>query len=101
LVPEFEAAGVTVVGMSVDPVARLERFRDRYGLRFLLASDQDRAVGAAYGTLKGGPESSHERDTVIISREGVILRAYRRVSARGHAAEVLAEVKRLKGDGRL
>lgn len=52
-----------MVGTSVDPVPRLQRFRDKYGLRFPLVSDHDRAIGSAYGTLKGGPESSHERDT--------------------------------------
>lgn len=90
-----------VVGMSVDPAARLAKFKEKYGLRFLLASDADRSVGMAYGTLKGGLESSHERDTVIISREGTIVRAYRRVSARGHAAAVLADAKSLRGEGRL
>lgn len=90
-----------MVGTSVDPVPRLQRFRDKYGLRFPLVSDHDRAIGSAYGTLKGGPETSHERDTVIISREGTILRAYQRVSAKGHAAAVLADAKALQTEGRL
>ncbi len=101
MLPEFAELGVKVVGASVDPVPRLQKFRDKYGLRVPFASDHDRAIGVAYGTLKGGPESSHERDTVIISREGTILRAYQRVTAKGHAAAVLAEVKKLRAEGRL
>ena len=89
------------MGTSVDPVARLQKFRDKYEIKFPFASDHDRSVGAAYGTLKGGPESSHERDTVVISRDGAILLAYRAVSAKGHAAKVLADVRQLRVEGRL
>lgn len=90
-----------MVGTSVDPVARLQKFRDKYEIRFPFASDHGRTIGAAYGTLKGGPESPHERDTVVIGRDGMILLAYRAVSAKGHAAKVLADVKRLRAEGRI
>ncbi len=90
-----------MVGASVDPVARLEKFRDKYDIEFPFASDHTRAIGLAYGTLKGGPESSHERDTVVIGRDGIIRLAYRAVSAKGHAARVLADVRQLRTEGRL
>jgi peroxiredoxin Q/BCP len=93
--------GITVVGTSVDPVARLQKFRDKYDIKFPFASDHDRVIGSAYGTLKGGPESSHERDTVVIGRDGVILLAYRAVGAKGHAARVLADVTQLWAEGRI
>jgi peroxiredoxin Q/BCP len=88
--------GVTVVGTSVDPVARLEKFREKYDLRFVFASDVDRKIGAAYRTLKGDMSSSHERDTVLIGKGGTILLAYQRVSAKGHAARVLSDARRLR-----
>ena len=93
--------GVSVVGTSVDPVARLQKFRDKYGIRFPFASDHDRAIGTAYGTLKAGPETSDERDTVVIGRDGKILLAYKGVTAKGHAAKVLADVKQLRAEGRI
>jgi peroxiredoxin Q/BCP len=92
---------VKVIGTSVDPVARLERFRDKYGLRFPLVSDHDRAIGEAYGTLKSGLLSPHERDTVLMGTDRTILLAYRRVSASGHAATVLADARRLREEGRI
>jgi thioredoxin-dependent peroxiredoxin len=92
---------VAVVGTSVDPVARLQKFRDKYDIEFPFASDHGRTIGSAYGTLKGGPESSHERDTVVIGRDGVVLLAYKAVSAKGHAGKVLEDVRRLKAEGRL
>ena len=93
--------GVAVVGTSVDPVPRLQKFRDKYQIRFPFASDHDRAIGTAYGTLKGGAESTDERDTVVIGRDGTILLAYKAVSAKGHAAKVLADVKQLRAEGRI
>jgi thioredoxin-dependent peroxiredoxin len=101
LLAEFGALGVAVVGASVDPVARLQKFRDKYEIEFPFVSDHDRTIGTAYGTLKGGPESSHERDTVVVGRDGTIVLAYRAVSAKGHAAKVLADVKQLRFEGRI
>lgn len=92
---------MAIVGTSVDPVARLQKFRDKYEIKFPFASDHDRSIGTAFGTLKGGPESPHERDTVVIGRDGVILLAYRAVSAKGHAARVLADVEQLRAEGRI
>ena len=92
---------MAVVGTSVDPVARLQKFRDKYEIKFPFASDHDRAIGTAYGTLKGGPETSHVRDTVVIGKDGTILLAYGAVSAKGHAAKVLADVRQLRAEGRI
>jgi peroxiredoxin Q/BCP len=90
-----------VVGVSTDPVLRLQRFREKYELGFQFASDQDRAIGLAYGTLKGDASTTHERDTVLIGKDGIILLAYQRVAAKGHAAAVLADAERLHAQGTL
>ena len=80
---------------------RLRKFRDKYGIGLPFAGDEDRAIGMAYGTLKGGSESTHARRTVVIGTDGAVLLAYKKVSAAGHAAGVLADVKRLRAEGRL
>ena len=99
VLPEFAALGVTIVGLSVDPLARQQRFREKYDLKFELASDHDRAVGKAYGTLKGDLTSTHERDTLVIAKDATVRLAYRRVGAKGHAADVLADARRLRDEG--
>jgi thioredoxin-dependent peroxiredoxin len=99
MLPEFEGLGVQVMGTSADPVERLQRFRDKYELRFPLVSDSDRALGKAFGTLKSEPAGSHERDTVLIGTDRTILLAYRRARAQGNAAEVLAAAKGLREKG--
>ncbi len=97
---EFEEMGIQVVGTSVDPLEKLVRFRDKNELGFPLMSDADRTVGTEYDTLKseGG---SHERDTFLIASDGVIVAAYKKVQARGHAAKVLEDARRLRGEGRI
>lgn len=97
--PGFAALGVKVVGMSVDPVSRQQRFREQYDLRFDLASDHKRTVGMAYDTLKGDATTTNERDTVVIGGDGVIRLAYQRVTAKGHAGVVLTDVQRLREQG--
>lgn len=89
-----------MVGISVDPLERLRRFRDKHELGFPLVSDSRREIGEAYGTLKatGG---THQRDTVLIDEEATIQAAYEKVPAKGHAAQVLADARRLLEEGRV
>lgn len=90
-----------IAGVSVDGVEKLLRFRDEFSLRFPLVGDIDRSIGGLYGTLKGGRESAHERDTLLIGPDGTVLLAYQRVRAAGHAARVLADTGRLREEGRI
>jgi len=101
LLPEFAALGTVVAGVSVDPLPRLERFREKHGLEFVLISDQERSIGRVYGTLKGANSSSHERDTVVISQTAEIVLTYRQVKARGHARKVLEDIRGLSEAGKL
>ena len=47
--PEFQAAGIEVVGVSKDGTASHDRFKAKYELPFKLASDERGAVVEAYG----------------------------------------------------
>lgn len=97
--PEFTELDVSVIGVSVDSLSRQERFSEKHGLRFDLVSDEGRKIGTAYGTLKGDASTSNERDTFVLADDGTILLAYRRVSAKGHAGEVLRDVRSLHEQG--
>ena len=85
----------------MDSVARLEKFRDKYDIKFPFVSDTSRSIGSMYGTLKGDLTSSHERDTFLIGSDVTIFLAYQRVVAKGHAALVLADVRQLAETGGL
>ena len=100
LVAEFEAAGAPVIGVSRDPVKKLDRFRDKYDLKVALASDEGGEVTEAWGVWGekkryGRVYMGVERATFLVDRDGVVRRAWRKVSVKGHAAEVLAALNSL------
>src|SRR5690606_23139974 len=71
LIGEFEAAGAAVIGVSRDPVKKLDRFRDRYDLKVVLASDEGGEVTEAWGVwgekkLYGRTYMGVERATFLV-----------------------------------
>ena len=100
LAGEFAAAGAVIIGVSRDPVKKLDRFKARYDLKVVLASDEPEDVTNAWGVwvqkkLYGRGYMGIERATFLIDGRGVVRRVWRKVSVKGHAAEVLAAVKSL------
>jgi peroxiredoxin Q/BCP len=93
---EFDDAGAVVLGISPDPVPRLRKFADRYGLPFTLLSDEDHAVAEAYGAWVHKPARGYmkarmgiERSTFVVGPDGRLERILRKVKAQGHDELVL------------
>jgi len=85
--------GLTVVGISPDPPAKLAAFREREHLTFPLVSDADRAVLSAYGAY--GAKQNYGRtvmgvirSTFVIAPDGTIELALYNVKATGHVAKL-------------
>ena len=94
LAGEFAKAGVTVVGLSRDPMKKHDKFIEKYGLKVPLASDEDGPISDAFGTwveksMYGRKYMGMERATFLIGADGKIQKAWRKVKVPGHAAEVL------------
>ena len=94
LASEFAKAGVTVVGLSRDPMKKHDKFIEKYGLKVPLASDEDGPISDAFGTwveksMYGRKYMGMERATFLIGADGKIQKAWRKVKVPGHAAEVL------------
>jgi len=92
---DFAAAGAVVTGVSRDPVRKLDRFKAKYDLKVTLASDEPEDVTNRWGVwvqkkLYGREYMGVERATFLIDARGVVRRVWRKVSVKGHAAEVLA-----------
>ncbi|ONI75733.1 thioredoxin-dependent thiol peroxidase [Kribbella sp. ALI-6-A] len=87
------AAGYTVLGVSPDKPAKLQKFRDRDGVTFPLLSDPDKEVLTAYGafgekTMYGKKVTGVIRSTFVIDGEGKIAVAQYNVKATGHVAKL-------------
>jgi len=98
--------GYRVVGVSPDSVASHRRFMEKYGLNFPLLSDPDSAVARAYGAygekkVRGRTAEGIIRSTFLLDEEGRVRKAWYRVKAKGHVAQILEELKSLEsGRGR-
>ena len=93
----FAGAGVRVVGISKDDVAKLKRFAERDRLNYTLLSDEDLAVQQRYGvwgekSLYGKIVLGSIRSTFVIGEDGRIERAWYNVKATGHVARVRREL---------
>ncbi|EPH02475.1 hypothetical protein HMPREF1531_01782 [Propionibacterium sp. oral taxon 192 str. F0372] len=93
----FDAEGIDVVGISPDPVAKLDKFRSKNALSVELLSDPDREVIKAYGawgmrSLYGKQVEGLLRSTFLVevdsSGVGTIALAQYRVRATGHVARL-------------
>jgi peroxiredoxin Q/BCP len=99
--PALGRIGLEVVGVSPDPLKPIEKFAEKYGLTFPLASDETKAVAEAYGVwvekaMYGRKYMGVERSTFLVDRGGKIARAWRKVKVEGHAKEVEAAAAALK-----
>ena len=98
--PEFQAAGIGLLGISKDSTASHDRFKAKYDLPFPLASDQAGDVVEAYGSWVeksryGKNYMGIDRSTFLIDGEGTLRRIWRQVSVPGHVAEVLDAARAL------
>jgi peroxiredoxin Q/BCP len=97
LLPEFEAHGVGVYGISADSASAHDRFMEKCSIAVPLISDPDHVL---IDSLKLWVEKSFagnkymgiERTTFLVGPDGTIEREWRAVKAPGHAAEVLQAV---------
>ena len=100
LLPEFEAAGTALLGVSKDPPAKHAKFAAKHGLTAPLATDVDRGLSDALGvwgekSLYGRLFMGMHRTTYLIDAEGRIARVWRKVKVKGHAAEVFEAARAL------
>jgi thioredoxin-dependent peroxiredoxin len=91
----FGKCGTAVLGVSADPTNAQEAFRDKHHLAVPLASDEKHKMLQAYGawgekSMYGRTFQGILRTTVLIGRDGKILKLWRNVRVDGHAEAVLA-----------
>jgi peroxiredoxin Q/BCP len=91
---DYERAGAVVLGVSPDPVKRIAKFDDKYGLGFTLLADEHHSVAEAYGvwvekSRYGRTYMGNERTTFVIDPQGRISEVLRSVKPAEHDELVL------------
>ena len=93
--PEFEALGLTVIGVSKDSVASHRKFVDSKELTIKLLSDPE---AGAWGTkmMYGKETTGTIRTTFIIGADGKVEAVWKKVKVDGHIEKVLEKAKSLQ-----
>jgi peroxiredoxin Q/BCP len=94
----LEQHGITVFGISNDPVNRLIKFAEKERLDFALLSDADHAVSERYGVwglkqFMGREYLGLHRMSFIIDAAGKLRHIMSKVNTKTHHADVLAWVR--------
>ncbi len=99
---DFASAGAEIIGISPDSADSHKKFKTKHDLGFRLAADADKMAAEAYGvwvekSMYGKKYMGVERSTFLIDKAGRVAKIWRKVKVPGHAEEVLAAVKGIKG----
>lgn len=98
LASEFAKANTVVIGVSKDSCDSHQRFIDKFGLKLDLLADTSGEVCEAYGVWQEKKKGDVKkmgivRSTFVINKQGVLEAAIYGVTAKGHAQEMLNQVK--------
>jgi len=95
---ELDSLDAQVWGISRDGAGSHAAFRAKYGLPFTLLSDEDHAVAEAFGawgekTSYGKTSMGIIRSSFLVDPDGKVAKAWPKVTAEGHADQVLAALR--------
>lgn len=95
---EFEAADITVIGVSGDSEKSHDKFRNKYTLPFPLAADTSLEIARAFGVygekkFMGRVYDGIHRISFLINPDGHVFKTYPKVKPEKHPEEVLSDVK--------
>lgn len=98
---QFNQAEAEVLGISVDSVASHKKFAEKYHLTFHLLSDQEKQVVQQYEvwgekSFMGKKFMGTKRTTFLVDPMGIIVAVYTNVKPEGHAAQVIADLSKLR-----
>ncbi len=100
LLPEFEQQGAVVYGVSRDDMDSHTKFKDKECFEVELLSDTDETLCRMFDVIKeknmyGKKSIGIERSTFVIDPDGKVAAEWRKVTAAGHAQEVLNKLKEI------
>ncbi len=94
----FEAAGVSIFGVSRDSAESHEKFRKAHDLPFAMVADEKGDAQRSYGVPSHMPGIA-ARVTFLVGKDGKIARVWPDVDPVANVSEVLAAAKQAEGGG--
>lgn len=98
---DFEKEGAFILGVSKDTQASHKKFIEKKELGIILLSDESTELQQSYDVwhlkkMAGREYMGTVRTTFLIDPEGNIAKVWDKVKAKGHAMDVLEELKNIK-----
>lgn len=95
---QFDALNTVIMGVSRDSVKSHCKFRDKFGFKFELLSDEEEVLCKLFDVIKeknmyGKKVMGIERSTFIIDENQKLAAEFRKVKADGHAQAMLDYIK--------
>lgn len=92
--PRFKALGATVIGVSHDPIAKLQRFSvSECRKQFPVASDASGDIMKEYDAVLAKHPAYANRTSYVIAPDGKILYSYTNLDPAEHVANTIAVVQ--------
>ena len=92
---QFKALGATVIGVSHDPIEKLNRFSvSECRNKFAVASDADGSVMKAYDAVLAAKPEYANRTSYVIAPSGEILYSYTDLDPDKHVENTMTAVKK-------
>jgi peroxiredoxin Q/BCP len=96
---KLKKAGVVVLGISRDTVAKQKKFATKYDIQYPLLADAEMELIKRYDLLKekkmyGKPVTGVARTTYLIGPDRKLIHVFENVKPEGHAEEVLSYLKK-------
>ncbi len=89
---EFKKRGAVVLGISRQDEKSHREFKAKHHLPFDLLVDKEGTIAAAYGVGKYPILGLLKRQSVLIGRDGHVIKIYENVDPESHPAEVLKDL---------
>ena len=98
---ELAKAGIVVLGISPDPVEKLQKFIVKEKLNFTLLSDEDHAIAEKYGSwgpkkFMGKEYDGILRQSFLINKDGKLAQIMSKVNTKTHHEDVIEAFKSLE-----
>ncbi len=96
-VDKYKALGATVIGVSHDPIDKLQRFSvSECRSKFPVAADEDGKIMKDYDAVLDGHPQYANRTSYVIAPDGTILYTYTDMNPDQHVANTLRAVEQWK-----
>jgi len=96
---EFHKMGATVIGVSHDPIEKLDKFSvSECRNKFAVASDADGSIMKAYDSVLPSHPEYANRTSYVIAPTGVIIYSYTAMNPDQHVENTMSAVKKYQAD---